>query len=174
MDACGRDATPDTVAATCLPPWLLPTMPARVRNKLRPDILIIEGLPLHAGIALTTASPSLSHLQRSYTLSKLVTAPMRPLAGCKRAPLKICNTSAFALRCWTLVECWRNRPLQTLTCLLLLPCPLLAGTLSSCSATLGLSLSRSQDTSSHFSCPRKMSAHSCIIYTTMQSRLPMQ
>ena len=65
MDACGRDATPDTVAATRLPPWLLPTMPARVRDKLRPDILIIEGLPVHAGIALTTASPSLSHLQRS-------------------------------------------------------------------------------------------------------------
>ena len=65
MDACGRDATPDTVAATRLPPWLLPTMPARVRDKLRPDILILEGLPLHTGIALTTASPSLSHLQRS-------------------------------------------------------------------------------------------------------------
>ena len=39
-------------------------MPASVRDKLRPDILITEGLPLHAGIALTT-SPSLSHLQRS-------------------------------------------------------------------------------------------------------------
>ena len=65
MDACGRDATPDTVAATRLPPRLLPTMPARVRDKLRPDILIIEGLPLHAGIALTTVSPCLSYLQRS-------------------------------------------------------------------------------------------------------------
>ena len=38
---------------------------ALVLDKLRPDILMIEGLPLHAGIALTTASPSLSHLQRS-------------------------------------------------------------------------------------------------------------
>ena len=65
MDACGRDATPGTVAATRLPPWLLPTMPARVRDKLRPDIPIIESLPLHAGIARTLASPSLSHMQRS-------------------------------------------------------------------------------------------------------------
>ena len=40
-------------------------MPARVRDKLRPDIFIIEGLPLHAGFALTIASPFLSHLQRS-------------------------------------------------------------------------------------------------------------
>ena len=47
MDACGPDATPDTVAATRLPPWSMPTMPARLRDKLRPDILIIEGLPLH-------------------------------------------------------------------------------------------------------------------------------
>ena len=58
-------ATPDTVAATRFPPWLLPTMPARVRDKLRPDILNIQGLPVHADIALTTASPSLCHLQRS-------------------------------------------------------------------------------------------------------------
>ena len=85
-----------------------------------------------------------------------------------------CNTSAFALRCGTLVGCWRNRPLRTLTCLLLLPCPLLAGTLSSCSSTLGPSLSRQQDTSSHFGCPREMFAHSCMIYMTMQSRLLMQ
>ena len=114
----------------------------------------------------------------AYTFSKLVTAPIRPLAGCKRAPLEIRNTSAFALRCGTLAGCWRNRPafrrLRNLTCLLLLPCPLLAGTLSSCSATLEPSLSRSQDTSSHFGCPRKMFAHSCMIYTTMQSRLLMQ
>ena len=34
MDACGRDATPDTVAATRLPPWLLPTMPAHAWDRL--------------------------------------------------------------------------------------------------------------------------------------------
>ena len=31
MEACGCDATPDTVAATILPPWL-PTMPAHMRG----------------------------------------------------------------------------------------------------------------------------------------------
>ena len=122
MDACGRDATPDTVAATCLPPWLLPTMPARVRDKLRPDILIINGLPLHAGNAFTTASPSLSHLQRSCRIHMIEVGYCSD-SSCrwlKRAPLKNCNTSAFAL-----LGCWRNRPLRTLTCLLLLPCHLL-------------------------------------------------
>ena len=81
MDACGRDAAPDTVASTRLPPWLLPTMPAHVRDKLRPDILIIEGLPPHAGIALTTASPSLSHLQRSCRIH-IIEGSQHPVAGC--------------------------------------------------------------------------------------------
>ena len=54
---------------------------------------------------------------------------------------------------------------RALTCMLLLPCPLLAGTLSSCSDT-GTVVAK--DTSSHFGCPRKIFALSCMIYTTMQ------
>ena len=169
MDASGHDATPDTVAATRLPPWLLPTMHAYARNCARIFSLLrvcVCTPALRSPPPLLLCPTCSAHA--AYTLSQLVTAPIRPLAACKRTPLKNCNTSAFALRCGTLVGCLRNGPLRTLTC------PLLAGTLSSCSVTLGPSLSRSQDTSSHFGCSRKMLAHSCMIYTTMQSRLLMQ
>ena len=142
---------PDTVAATRLPPWLLPTMPARVRDKLCSDILIIEDLPLHAGIALTTASPSLSHMQSSCRIHIILVGycsdsssrwlQARPAKELQH--VRLC--SALRDAGWMLAQ-----P----------PCPLLAGTLSSCSSTLGPSLSRSQDTSSHFGCPRKMFAHS--------------
>ena len=44
MDACAAGALPHYVSATRLPPWLLPGMPDGQRKKLRPDILIVEGL----------------------------------------------------------------------------------------------------------------------------------
>ena len=44
MDACAQNALPAYAAATRIPPWLLPGVADQVRNKYRPDILLVKGL----------------------------------------------------------------------------------------------------------------------------------
>ena len=46
MDATAKRDAPDTVYDTRLPAWLLPQVPDSTRAKMRPDILLVDGLPL--------------------------------------------------------------------------------------------------------------------------------
>ena len=72
MDATARDDAPDTVYSTRLPAWLLPDVPASTRAKMRPDILLIDGLPLASVRALgemkRMSPPALAALQSRGTV----------------------------------------------------------------------------------------------------------
>ena len=48
MDACARADLPAGVADTRLPAWLLPDVPAEVLSRLRPDMLLVQGMPATA------------------------------------------------------------------------------------------------------------------------------
>lgn len=57
MDATASAALPDEVAATRLPSWALPSIAPALRNKMRADLVVFEGLD--------TADPLLLHDARS-------------------------------------------------------------------------------------------------------------
>ena len=70
LDACSQHQLPPGVYATRLPRWLLPSLPSLLRTKLRPDLLLIEGLS-HSAAPPPDASLSpgaLATLQRLCTL----------------------------------------------------------------------------------------------------------
>ena len=67
MDATSVNSLPPGVSATRIPPWVLPSVPDDQRLRLRPDLLIFEGLtstdtrlPSHT----TRAAPNLHSLQQ--------------------------------------------------------------------------------------------------------------
>ena len=72
MDATAKRAAPDTVYDTRLPAWLLPDVPVSTRAKMRPDILLIAGLPLASvrglGVNKRLSTPALKTLQRNCTV----------------------------------------------------------------------------------------------------------
>ena len=72
MDATKRTALPFGVADTRLPSWMLPTLSDDVRTRLRPDLLIVEGLPLSSSLLhppTNLLDPSiLTSLQQSCTI----------------------------------------------------------------------------------------------------------
>ena len=68
MDATAKRDAPDTVYDTRLPVWLLPDVPASTRAKMRPDILLIAGLPVASvrlGVNKRLSTPALKTLQRN-------------------------------------------------------------------------------------------------------------
>ena len=58
MDACAEEDTPSFSAGTRLPAWLLPTVPKEIRKKMRPDLLVIPGIPLAVGTRARYPGPS--------------------------------------------------------------------------------------------------------------------
>ena len=71
---------PEGVAGKRLPPWLLPKVDNEARGKLRPDILIIEGLdsntvpqPENIITPNTSTTSKILKKAREYILSKLDT-----------------------------------------------------------------------------------------------------
>ena len=59
LDACSRVRLPVGVYGTRLPTWLLPSVPSALLKKLRPDMLVIQGLsPFQAPAPTDVLSPS--------------------------------------------------------------------------------------------------------------------
>jgi hypothetical protein len=57
MDATAADMLPPGVAATRIPAWMLPHVPAAERDIMRPDLMFVQGLTLEEAASLRSRDP---------------------------------------------------------------------------------------------------------------------